>query len=89
MVNEELGDEIVNSFQIRLPFTKGMLHRVDFHAFLGEFDSDYQEDTYIIKDAFGIDRDLKLANIIMTKSMFKCFKWIKNFCGSEKDPMDF
>lgn len=66
-----------------------MLHRVDFHAFLGEFDSDYQEDTYIIKDAFGIDRDLKLANIIMTKSMFKCFKWIKNFCGSEKDPMDF
>lgn len=87
-MNDVLGDKNINSFQIRLPFAKGMLHRVDFHAFIKEFDSNYEGDTYIIKDAFGIERDLKLANIIMTKSMFKCFEWIKTSCGN-KDPMEF
>lgn len=87
-MNQVLGEKNINSFQIRLPFAKGMLHRVDFHAFIREFDSDFEGSTYIIKDAFGDERDLKKAHIIMTKSMFKCFAWIKASCG-DKDPMEF
>lgn len=90
LINEELDGSDVNSFQIRLPFTKGMLHRVDFHAFLEEFDKAYREEKpYIIKDAFGIERDLKLANIVMTQSMFKGYAWIKEHCKDEMDPMQF
>lgn len=88
-INEMLGEKGINSFQIRLPFSKGMLHRVDFHGFIREFDSGYEEGAYIIKDAFGIERDLKLAHMILTKSMFKCFGWMKDFCGGGTDPMEF
>lgn len=89
LINEELETKNLNSFQIRLPFAKGMLHRVDFHAFLNEFDEAYKEDAYIIKDVYGIERDLKVANIIMTKSMFKGYSWLKEHCKDEMDPMQF
>ncbi len=82
----------INSFQIRLPFAKGMLHNVDFHAFFEEFDPNYnKEKDYIIEDAFGFKRDLKKAQIIIPKSMFKCSKWLKCYCEkrSIKDPMQF
>ena len=89
-INESLHVQNVNSFQVRLPFAKGMLHNVDFHEFLREMDGRYREnETYYITDAFGIKRDVKLANIIMTKSMFKGFDWVKKACKEEKDPMEF
>lgn len=90
LINETLEADNIHSFQIRLPFSKGMLHRVDFYDFLHKFDDDYdREDAYMITDAFGIKRDLKLANIIMTKSMFKGAAWLTEYCGVGSDPMNF
>lgn len=88
---QSLGGEERNSFQIRLPFVKGMLHRVDFHGFLAEYASGWNGNgSYTIPDAFGINRDLKKAQIIMTKSMFKCFSWlVAQDKVAECDPMQF
>lgn len=65
------------SFQIRLPFAKGMLHTVDFKRFIREYAED--KDEFIIIDAFGYSRDLYKADIIMPVSMLKCKKWIEEF----------
>lgn len=91
-----------SSFQIRMPFTKGVLHAVDFSRFLQEYVSVPQEQPLYIKDCFGIKRDLRKAKIILTESMFKCKKWMKNLRdkpdGSkdpdavsvlQKDPMEY
>lgn len=88
---QSLGGEERNSFQIRLPFVKGMLHRVEFHGFLAEYASGWNGNgSYTIPDAFGINRDLKKAQIIMTKSMFKCFSWlVAQGKVTECDPMQF
>ena len=95
-INEVLytdGKEI-GAFQIRLPFAKGMLYDVNFHGFLNEYDENYQaynDKPYFITDAFGIKRDLKKAQIILTKSMFKCAGWLKSYCETHgiSDPMQF
>ena len=76
------------SFQIRMPYIKGMLHQVDFHRFFKEQLSD---DDYYIKDIFGIPRRIATAQIILTKSMFKCAGWLKDYCENHpeiKDPME-
>lgn len=92
-INRALKLDGATSFQIRLPFAKGMLHQVDFREFIQEYDRDgwNQEDPYWVKDAFGIRRDLRKVQIIMTTSMFKCFKWLGDYCGTENDndPMQF
>lgn len=76
-----------NSFQIRLPFAKGMLHCVDFHDIIkNEFNLDSNK--IIIKDLFGIERCLGKAQIIIPKSMFKCAGWLIDACN-EDDPMSF
>ena len=90
IINNELKDPNgkATSFQIRMPFIKGMLHYVDFHRFL----NDYSLSTYgkfIIKDAFGIERDLMKAEIIIPVSMFKCYAWIEKCAKvSNNDPID-
>ncbi len=88
---QSLGGGERNSFQIRLPFVKGMLHLVDFHGFIAENDQTWNtSESYIIPDAFDINRDLKKAQIIMTKSMFKCFSWLDAWReGTKRDPMQF
>ena len=69
-----------HSFQIRMPFTKGMLHEVDFQKF---FNAQLQEggietpEKLLIIDIFGIERKLREAHIILTKSMFKCAGWLR------------
>ena len=85
-----------HSFQIRMPFTKGMLHEVDFNRFFSEqlsYDKQTHDDALLIKDAFGKERNLRKAKIILTKSMFKCFDWIKTFIErksvNEDDPMRY
>lgn len=85
LINEELGlSESTASYQIRLPFTKGMLHRVDFHKFINEFGHPTKKG-YEIIDAFGRKRDLMKAKIILTKSMFKCFEWYSQLFNSKSD----
>ena len=74
------GSEHATSFQIRLPFGKGMLHTVDFKKFcIEEFHMD--PETVMILDAFGIPRKLKDIEIILTESMFKAHKWVKSSFG--------
>lgn len=87
LINCQIKSLNANSFQIRLPFAKGMLHKVDFHGFLSEFDGESynSSEPYTIVDAFGMPRDLKTAKIIMPQSMLKCFDWIKK---SSLDPME-
>jgi len=93
LVNAALGTEGATSFQIRLPFAKGMLHQVDVHGFLDEYDKERSEDAHIYIDAFGIKRDLGKARIFITESMFKAKKWIlkylKNTGNEDMDPMVF
>ena len=69
-----------HSFQIRMPFTKGVLHEVDFNKFFEEqlsANDTTLPDQLIIMDAFDKERDLKKAKIILTESMFKCKKWLE------------
>jgi hypothetical protein len=58
------------SFQIRMPYIKGVLHEVDFRSFLAELG------TYEIKDIWGEIHPINEVDIILTKSMFKGFGWM-------------
>ena len=85
-LNKELknGDPFLQnktSFQIRIPFGKGVLHTVDFKSFFAE-KLDLPEDdmtSLVIKDAFGIERNIMDADIILTKSMLKAAGWLKKW----------
>lgn len=91
-INKSLQLKNASSYQIRLPFAKGMLHKVDVHAFLAEFDPQWREsDTYMYEDAFGISRDLKKAHIFLSESMFKGRHWLIDYCKKDdiKDPMAY
>ena len=77
------------SFQVRMPYIKGMLHQVDFHRF---FKEQLSEDDYFIKDIYGIPRRINDVHIVLTKSMFKCAGWLEDYrkIHSEiKDPMEW
>ena len=84
-INEMLGGrKKAASFQIRMPFIKGVLHEVDFHKFIdeyvlsnaGETDENGYGKKICILDAYGIRRDLSKAQIVLTESMFKAKKWL-------------
>lgn len=94
IIKQKTGREKAVSFQVRMPFIKGVLHTVDFKGFMDEFSCG----NYIIKDVFGRKRDLREAEIILTESMFKAAKWIRelwkkyNKLHSDskiEDPMQF
>ena len=91
-INKALRINGANSFQIRLPFAKGMLHQVDVLEFIKEFTAaGTGDEQYIYKDAFGIERDLRKAHIFMTESMFKGKAWIETYCKKNgiEDPMQY
>lgn len=94
IINMQLKRHDANSFQIRMPFTKGVLHSVDFLRFFVEEVGFEKDKPLLIKDIFGIERDLTKAKIILTKSMFKAGGWIKKLWESHSselgsDPMQF
>ena len=77
------------SFQIRMPYIKGMLHQVDFHRFFRE---QLSQDDYYIEDIFGIPRRIADVQIVLTESMFKCAKWLADYTkihSEIKDPMEW
>ena len=59
-----------HSFQIRMPFIKGMLHEVDFKGLLAAAGGEY------ILDIWGTKHPIKDIDIILTKSMFKGYGWL-------------
>lgn len=60
------GSEPLSGFNTRCAFLKGMVFTVDFKQFAEEV-----AHTYIIKDAWGDDRDIREADVILTVSMLK------------------
>lgn len=64
------GKHIHTSFQIRLPYVKGMLHQVDFKDFLTSGGCE------TITDLWGVQHDVRDVDIILTKSMFKGYGWL-------------
>lgn len=61
-----------NSFQIRMPYIKGVLHKVDFASLLSELDVPY------IVDMWGNKHNTNNVDIILTDSMFKGLKWMED-----------
>lgn len=60
------GSEPLSGFNTRCAFLKGMVFTVDFKKFAEEVAG-----TYIIKDAWGDERDVREADVILTVSMLK------------------
>lgn len=71
VVDEKLcGKKVHTSFQIRMPYVKGMLHEVDFKDFLTLCGTD------TITDLWGVEHSVRDVDIILTKSMFKGYGWL-------------
>lgn len=60
------GTEPLSGYNVRCAFLKGMVFTVDFKQFAEEVAG-----TYIIKDAWGDERDVRNADVILTVSMLK------------------
>lgn len=62
------------SYQIRMPFVKGVVHTVDFHRIFREiFGNTADLEQIQIRDAFGKLRAIGKVHLILTVSMFKMF----------------
>ena len=68
-LNKALGGRHT-SFQIRLPFVKGMLHQVDFHDFFRSAGTTH------LTDLWGVKHPVAKVDVILTKSMFKGYGWL-------------
>ncbi len=80
-IRQTIGNDDLNTFQIRMPFAKGLLHQVDFKTFIKkEFlqNDNYTKPLYV-KDFFGIERNILDADVILSESMFKCCSWLKKY----------
>ena len=60
-----------HSFQIRMPYIKGVVHEVDFKTLFAELEVTQ------IQDIFGQLHSVWDIDMILTKSMFKGFGWMK------------
>ena len=77
-ISAQLGEEH-GSFQIRLPFIKGMLHSVDFKDFFSCTGVEY------LTDIWGVKHHVSEIGMILTKSMVKCLGWLNENRMSWKD----
>ncbi len=71
VLNKALGRRKCTSFQIRMPYIKGMLHQVDFKDFLKS------AGTTTVTDIWGTVHNVDDVDIILTKSMFKGAGWLQ------------
>lgn len=62
-----------SSFQIRMPFVKGVVHTVDFHRIFQKIFPDKTLEGIRIRDAFGTVRSISKIHLILTVSMFKMY----------------
>ncbi len=80
VVDEKLcGKKVHTSFQIRMPYVKGMLHEVDFKDYLDRSGAD------TITDLWGVQHPIQKVDIILTKSMFKGCGWLNESGMSWED----
>lgn len=59
-----------HSFQIRMPYIKGVVHEVDFASLFQELE------VHMIQDIWGNWHSADDVDLILTKSMFKGFGWM-------------
>ena len=74
----ELDSKIGNkkehsSFQIRMPYIKGMVHKADFKALFNE------AGVKTITDIWGRKHNVNTLCMILTESQFKGYKWLKQY----------
>ena len=69
------GSEPLSGYNVRCAFLKGMVFTIDFKQFAEEVAG-----TYIIKDAWGDERDVRDADVILTVSMLKLWN---SYAGCE------
>lgn len=87
-ISEELrskndsADKQYNSFQIRMPFVKGVLHKVDFHSILEDIFNDTRDNIFI-SDFYGNRHRLSDVKIILPLSMFKMYKNYKDIKNTD------
>ena len=89
------GDQPLSGYNVRCAFLKGMVFTIDFERFAEEVAG-----TYLVKDAWGDEKDIRDADVILTVSMLKlwssyagCDDYIKNckengyeFCIAKSAP---
>ena len=73
------GRRCHSSFQIRLPYIKGMLHQVDFKDFFK------RAGTQTVQDIWGVNHSVQDVDIILTRSQFKAEQWLRDNNMSWKD----
>ena len=76
------GSHTHTSFQIRMPYIKGMLHQVDFKDFLN------RSGTQTIVDIWGKAHPVRSVDIILTRSQFKAYGWLRENCMTWEDYWD-
>lgn len=64
------GKTVHSSFQIRMPYIKGVVHLVDYKSWLREMSVSE------ITDIWGVTHDISDVDMILTKSMFKGYGWM-------------
>jgi len=69
VINKKIGGKHT-SFQIRLPYIKGMLHQVNIHDFFKS------AGVATLTDIWGVEHKVSDVDIILTKSMFKGYGWL-------------
>lgn len=69
------GYEPLSGYNVRCAFLKGMVFTIDFKQFAEDVAG-----TYIIKDAWGDERDVRDADVILTVSMLKLWN---SYAGCE------
>lgn len=68
---EFCGKHVHSSFQIRMPYIKGVVHQVDFKSLFAELGVPY------IIDMWGVKHQINDVDLILTKSMFKGYGWMR------------
>lgn len=69
-------DYIISGFNLRLAFTKGMVFAFDFIDFTEKINgaSESNPEKYIVTDVWGIKRDVRDAELIITENQLKLTK---------------
>ena len=67
---ENALEHLHHSFQIRLPYIKGVVHEVDFASLFRELE------VHMIQDIWGGWHSADDVDLILTRSMFKGFGWM-------------
>ena len=89
-VNKSLNgiEDTISGFTCRYAWTKGMIYTFDFVEF-----AEKVANNYIIKDAWGDDRDVREADVILTTSMLKLWdgykSWEDFYENCEKNHYEF